>query len=116
MGIIELEDMEFHAYHGHFKEEQVVGNAFKVNVRIKTDCTKAAISDDLNDALDYQLVYRIVKKEMMKPSHLLEHVVNRIMDALYNSFPEIVLLRVKLAKMNPPLGGQTDRVCVTLER
>lgn len=116
MGIIELEDMEFHAYHGHFKEEQEVGNIFKVDVKIKTDCTKASISDNLTDALDYQKVYRIVKDVMTEVSHLLEHVVKRIMDALYNAFPEIVSLKVKLAKMNPPLGGQTDRVCVTMER
>lgn len=116
MGIIELENMEFHAYHGHFKEEQVVGNTFKVDVKIKTECTKAAISDDLDDALDYQKVFRIVQSEMMEPSALLEHVVKRILDAMYNTFPEIISMRVKVAKLNPPLGGQTDRVSVTMER
>ncbi len=116
MGIIELEDMQFHARHGHFEEEQVVGNTFLVNVFIKTDCRRAADSDNLEDALDYQKVYRLVKKEMEQPSHLLEHVVNRIMDTLTLTFPEIITLRVKLSKMNPPLGGQTDRVSVTMER
>lgn len=108
--------MEFHAYHGHFKEEQEVGNVFKVDVTIKTDCTKASVTDDLTDALDYQKVYLTVKNEMQQTSHLLEHVVKRIMDTLYDSFPQIISLKVKLAKMNPPLGGQTDRVCVTMER
>lgn len=116
MGIIELENMEFHAYHGHFKEEQVVGNTFRVDVKIKTECTKAAISDDLEDALDYQHVYRIVKEQMIQPSALLEHVVKRILDAMYVAFPEMISMRVKLSKMNPPLGGQTDRVSVTMER
>lgn len=116
MGIIELEDMEFHANHGHFEEEQIVGNVFKVNIRIKADCYKAAISDKLSDALDYQTVYRIVKVEMHKPSHLLEHVVKRIIDALYVAFPEMANVKVKLSKLNPPLGGQTDRVSVTMER
>ncbi len=116
MGIIELENMEFHARHGHFEEEQVVGNTFLVNVYLKTDCRMAAASDNLDDALDYQKVYRLVKKEMEEPSHLLEHVVNRILDALTLSFPEILTAKVKLSKMNPPLGGQTDRVSVTMER
>ena len=44
MGLIEIEGMEFYAYHGHFKEEQVVGNKFLVNVSIETDCEKAAKS------------------------------------------------------------------------
>ena len=57
-----------------------------------------------------------LQKEMQEPSALLEHVVMRILDAMYNTFPEIVSLRVKLSKMNPPLGGQTDRVSVTMER
>ena len=28
MGVIELENMEFYAFHGCYKEEQVVGNKF----------------------------------------------------------------------------------------
>lgn len=116
MGIIEVENMEFHAFHGHFEEEQVVGNTFKVYVKLKGDVSQAADTDRLSDAYDYQLIHRVVKMEMEKPSHLLEHVVKRILDHLYVEFPSAGSIMVKLSKLNPPLGGQTDRVSVTMER
>ena len=116
MGVIEIEGMRFYAYHGHFKAEQVVGNYFEVYVRLETDCSKAAQSDNLEDALNYQAVYESIQKEMQIKSALLENVVERILDALYAEFPAIEKARVKISKMNPPMGGEIERVSVTLKR
>ena len=41
MGTIELEKMEFFAYHGCYKEEKVVGNYFLVDLKFNTDCNPA---------------------------------------------------------------------------
>lgn len=116
MGVIEIEGMKFYAYHGHFKAEQVVGNYFEVYVRLETDCSKAAKSDKLDDALNYQAVYESIQKQMQIKSALLENVAERILDALYAEFPSIEKARLKLSKMNPPMGGEIERVSVTLER
>jgi len=37
MGLIQIENMEFYAFHGHFKEERIVGNKFLVDLTIETD-------------------------------------------------------------------------------
>lgn len=116
MGVISLEKMEFYAYHGHFKEEQIVGNRFLVDLVIQSDMTKPAQSDDLKDAVNYQKAYKLVKEEMSKKSHLLEHIAKRILDVLYENFEGIEKLTVKVAKMNPPVGGKMDCVSVTLSR
>jgi 7,8-dihydroneopterin aldolase/epimerase/oxygenase len=116
MGIIEIEGMEFYAYHGHFKQEQVVGNKFLVNVSIETDCDKAGVSDNLHDALDYQKVYNLIKEEMEEKSFLLEHICNRILDRLYSEFTIIQKVTIKVSKINPPLGGQIKKVSVTMCR
>jgi 7,8-dihydroneopterin aldolase/epimerase/oxygenase len=116
MGVIEIEGMEFYAYHGHFAEEQVVGNRFIVDLTLVTDCEKAAKSDNLNDALNYLSVYMVVKEEMQIKSHLLEHVASRILNRLYNKFGQIGQAKVKISKLNPPMGGQIEKVSVTLER
>jgi len=116
MGLIEIEGMEFYAYHGHFKEEQIVGNKFLVNIAIKTDCDTAGESDSLEDALNYQVVYRLIQKEMEKKSHLLENIAKRILDSLYAEFDTITQARVKISKMNPPMGGQIEKVSITMER
>ena len=116
MGLIKIENMEFYAYHGHFKEEQIVGNRFLVDLTIETDMQMPAKSDDLNDALDYQKAYNIVKDEMETKSHLLENIAGRILDSLYNNFSTIKKAEVKVSKMNPPMGGKMERVSVTLSR
>jgi dihydroneopterin aldolase len=116
MGIIELEGMEFYAYHGYFKSEQIIGNRFEVGVSIETDCEQAAQSDQLADALNYDSVYQLIKQEMLIRSHLLEHVVGRIIDRIHQEFPQVNKVKVKISKMAPPMGGQIRSVSVTMER
>ncbi|RKD91785.1 dihydroneopterin aldolase [Mangrovibacterium diazotrophicum] len=115
-GIIELEGMEFYAYHGHYQTEKQVGAKFIVAATIHTDCTKAGETDQLDDALNYQKIYDIIKEEMAIPSALLEHVCTRILDHIYRSFPTIEKATIKLSKMNPPMGGQLEKVSVLLSR
>jgi dihydroneopterin aldolase len=115
MAIIEIEGMEFYAYHGHFEVEKVAGNRFVVNLLIEADCSKAAKTDRLEDTLDYQKAYLAVKEEMGIASDLLENVAHRIISRIKSEFPEAGMVRVKVSKMNPPMGGQIERVSVTLE-
>ncbi|HDR52401.1 MAG TPA: dihydroneopterin aldolase, partial [Mariniphaga anaerophila] len=48
--------------------------------------------------------------------HLLEHVAGRILDALFNEFPSIQKAKIKVSKINPPMGGQIEKASVTLKR
>lgn len=114
--IIELETMQFFAYHGCFDEEKVVGNKFTVDLRLQGDFSKAAATDNLEDALDYQKAYQVVKTEMAQPSDLLEHVAGRILDHLYRVFDSLEQAEVKVAKKNPPIGGEMHQVSVTMAR
>ncbi len=116
MGRIDIEGMEFYAYHGHFRQEQVVGNKFLLNVTIEADCDRAGETDHLNDALDYQKVYLLIKEEMEIKSYLLENICKRILDRLYREFSTIRKATIQVAKINPPLGGQIKQVSVTMSR
>jgi len=116
MGIIEIEGMEFYAYHGCFKEEQIVGNKFLVDLKMEANCTKATQSDNINDAVNYQTAYSIVKKEMEQKSHLLEHISERILNSLFKNLPEITFAQVKVSKINPPMGGKIQQVSVSLSK
>jgi len=116
MGIIEIEGMEFYAYHGHFKEEQIVGNRFIVYLRMEVDTEQASKSDDLKDAVNYQTAYNIIKSQMLLKSHLLEHIAGRILDELFAKLKGIHRAEIKISKLNPPMGGKIDKVSVTLIR
>ena len=115
MSTISIEQMEFYAYHGCFKEEQIIGTRFLVNISLETDTSSAEKSDDLGDTVNYQEVYLLVKKEMEIKSKLLEHVGRRILKAVMDRFPEIESAKIKISKMNPPLGGKMNSVSLSLQ-
>ncbi len=114
MSTISIEQMEFYAYHGCFKEEQIIGTRFLMDLYLETDTAKAEKTDDLSETVNYQEVYLLVKKEMEIKSKLLEHVGRRILDAVKDKFPEVTSAKLKISKMNPPLGGKMKNVSLTL--
>ncbi len=116
MGYIEIEGMEFYAYHGHYKEEQIVGNKFLIDLKIETDCSKPAETDNIKDAVNYQTAYKIIKNEMQKKSNLLENIAGRILDAVYSQMGIINNITVKVTKINPPMGGKIRSVSVTMKK
>jgi 7,8-dihydroneopterin aldolase/epimerase/oxygenase len=116
MGIIRIEDMEFYAFHGHFREEQIVGNKFLIDIEIETDLDAAGISDKLEDAVDYTVACRIVKQEMEKKSKLLENIALRILDSLFLNLKNIKKATVRIKKMNPPVGAKVGSVSVIMSR
>jgi dihydroneopterin aldolase len=116
MGLILIENMEFYSFHGHFKEERIVGNRFLVDLTIETEMKLPAASDNLKDALNYQKAYEIVKSQMEMKSHLLEHIAGRILDALFTEMEGIKKATVKVSKMNPPMGGKIGSVSVVMSR
>ena len=116
MGQIRLNGMAFYAYHGCLHEEQVIGNNFLVDITMDCDMEKASNSDDLHDALNYAEVYELVRKEMLIRSHLLEHLSSRILDRLFDSFPQLSSAEVCVAKLNPPIDGQMQSVSVSQKR
>jgi len=116
MSIIEIRDMEFYAFHGHCKEEQIVGNKFLIDLTIEADLDKAAETDRLENTIDYQVAFRLVKEEMEKKSNLLEHIARRILDSLYKNLTGVKKATIRIRKMNPPIGGHTGSVDVIMTK
>jgi dihydroneopterin aldolase len=107
--------MEFYAYHGCFSEEQLIGTWFVVDIFLDVDTSQAEQSDNLHHTVNYLEVYQVIKREMEVNSKLLEHVGRRILDAVGQRFTQVNHARIKVRKMNPPLGGKMDFVSLTLE-
>ena len=116
MGLIEIEGMEFYAFHGHYKEEQIVGSKFLVDLTIEADMEKPAETDNLRDAVNYQQAYDIIKIQMEQKSHLLENIASRILEALWSEMSGIKRVKVKVSKLNPPVGGKVTSVSVVIEK
>ena len=116
MGFVEVKNIRVYAYHGCLPEETIIGSKYRVDVKVKADLKKSCISDDLNDTVDYVLLNSIVVSEMKKPSKLLETVASRIIKSIFKQCNRVSWAYISVAKINPPLGGDVEKVVVSLEK
>lgn len=116
MDIVKLEGLVFFAYHGFYEEEQKIGNRYEIDITVSTHLTEAGISDRLMDTVNYETLYQIAKDIMQVPSKLLENIALRIIEQVKRNYPNIESCEVKVAKMNPPIGGVCEKAIVVLKR
>jgi len=114
LGIIKLENIRVFSYHGCLKEETKIGSDYLVNLEVKADLQESAKSDLLNDTVDYVFLNKIVREEMLKPSHLLETVAKRILIRILNEDHSVKKATVWVSKLNPPIGGDVEKVTIKM--
>ena len=115
-GKISLEGLEFHAFHGVYPHERESGNWFEVDISVETDIMEGAIRDELDKTVNYEILYQFVKEEMEKPSKLLETVAEKIVERVLQDLPEVLMVELKIAKINPPIGGKCKRASLSLQK
>ncbi|WKB82788.1 dihydroneopterin aldolase [Cellulophaga lytica] len=115
MGKITVSTIKTYAYHGCLNEEALIGSDYSVNVTVNADLTKASVTDELVDTVDYVHINHIVKEEMAIRSKLLEHVAKRIIDRIFKEIPIVTESEVTVSKLNPPIGGDVEMVSITLQ-
>jgi len=111
---ITLRNLRFHATHGVMAQERITGGDFVVTVRVGYDITAAMASDAVDDTLNYAELYELVKREMMQPSNLLEHVAGRIGESIFREMAGVTSVDIELCKVNPPMGADCDGASVEL--
>ncbi|NIG57689.1 dihydroneopterin aldolase [Chitinophaga sp. Cy-1792] len=111
---IALEQARFHAYHGFFPEETIIGNEFVLDIYVRIPGTVPI--EDLSETVNYQGIYEIAKAVMDIPKPLLEEVVYIITAQLKLRYPGITHSTVTLRKLNPPMGASIRNSMVSLEK
>ena len=112
---INLEGMDFHAFHGCYELARLTGSHFEVSLRIVSPLGRVAEDDDVTQAVNYLTVYETVREQMAVTQHTIERVAQNIINALHGSFSQIVAVECTVTKIAPPLGGKVNRVSVTLK-
>lgn len=114
MGKVKISNIRVYAHHGCLSEESIVGSEYTVDVSVGTNLSKAWVSDELSDTVDYVHIHQIVKEEMQIASKLLEHVAKRIIDRILTEIALVDNVKVSVSKINPPIGGDVEKVTVVL--
>lgn len=100
-----FQGLRFYAYHGVVPQETRVGNEFTIDLRLHADLSQAMATDNVADTINYAEVFETIQKEMVQPSKLLEHIAGRIVHRLFQEFPGINAVELRLMKRNPPMGA-----------
>ena len=116
MGIIKVENIRVYAYHGCLAEETIIGSNYRVDVSVRACLDKSSKTDELFDTVDYVTLNAIVVEEMSISAKLLETVVQRIISRVFNTCLEVKWASVSVSKLNPPIGGDVEKVTVILEQ
>jgi 7,8-dihydroneopterin aldolase/epimerase/oxygenase len=107
---VRLVNAVFYAHHGVMQEEHRIGGRYEVDVSIDYDFEYAAHHDDLSRTVDYERVYRIVRRIMTENRfYLIERLAYLIAEGVSEDFPDNQGIEVVVRKPNPPVGGTCDR-------
>lgn len=110
---IDVFGIRIYTNHGCMGEEAIIGSHYEVNISVWADLSKSAISDDLADTVDYVALNAIAKEEMAQRAKLLEVVGQRMIDRIMNEHPLVQKAWVNVAKLNPPINGDVERVALS---
>ena len=116
MDKIYLKNIKIYAYHGCMEEEKKIGSDYLVNLIVHADLSLSCESDELKDTVDYVALLDIVKNQMKMRANLLENVADRVVNKIISKFPSVKKAVVKIAKLNPPINGDTDEVVIRREK
>jgi dihydroneopterin aldolase len=111
--VVELDSLEVFGRHGMLDEERREGQTFLYDVRLEV--SDAALSDRIEDAVDYRLVAECVREiSESKAFHLIEALAAAVADAVLARF-EVERVRVRVRKPHPA-GVPAAHSAATVER
>ena len=95
-----LDDIVLFGYHGVHPIENEVGTDFQIGITIDIDDIPIKV---LEDTVDYEKVFLLLKQEFEKTEKLLEVLADRIIQKISSNFHQIIQIEISIKKLNPPI-------------
>lgn len=114
MSKVVLQGLEFHARHGVFETEGVLGARFIVDAELFYPFVD--VSDDLADVVNYATVYELIRSEVTERQHqLIEVLASHIAQRILAEQPKLERVLVRVHKPFAPIAGIFKDVYAELE-
>ncbi|MCZ2392390.1 MAG: dihydroneopterin aldolase [Chitinophagales bacterium] len=111
--IIRVEEIKIWAFLGVYEDEQTQGRYFTIDVEVEAELEERAILEDQIDFVyNYEWIANIVHEEMKIPCALLEKKAILMARKIKESDKRLRSVKLKLAKLNPPLEGEIKSTSV----
>lgn len=112
-----IKDLKFFAYHGVNPEEKRDGQNFILDITLYSDLSKPCLTDNVNDTVSYAKVIKTVRAVFTEKSFdLIEKAAQTVSDAILDSYPAIVKVKILLKKPEAPVKADFGFVAVEIER
>lgn len=115
--LIEIKGIKSFGYHGVLETEKVTGQDFYVDVVLEVDLSRASVSDDVADTINYAEVTDLVVREITgDPVSLIEKLAGNIADRIKAAYPQAATVSVTVHKPQAPVNAQVKDISVTINR
>lgn len=112
-----LRDLGFFGYHGVMPEEAVLGQRFFVGLTCGVDLGQAGRSDELEHSISYADMYDVAKAAFEERQFkLIEAVGQHIVDRLFEAFPTIRWIELRVRKPSAPIAMVAGEAAIELHR
>jgi dihydroneopterin aldolase len=110
-----IEGLEVYGHHGVTDEEKVLGQRLLYDVRLTVEDCRAAVTDDVADAVDYTEVMDVIVDVATTQSYsLLERLARITAEAILRKFP-VDEVWVQVTKPHPPVALALASVAAAVE-
>ena len=117
MDHIVMSEMSFHGYVGVFPEEKDRGQTFIVSCDMAFDKIPGAVTDKLEDTVDYSVVYDVIKAEVMSSRcDLIEHLAYEIAGKVLDCSDLIKSVEITVSKPEAPVEGSFRTMLTKITR
>jgi dihydroneopterin aldolase len=112
---VHLHNLHFNSFHGIHEEEKILGNEYLIDASVKFHEEREVITS-IQDTINYEDIYNIIKERMSVPTPLLETIVMEIGNEIHIEFPQVRSINISLKKMYPPIEGIQGAAGVNWQR
>ena len=115
--LIEIKGIKSFGYHGVLESEKITGQDFYVDVVLELDLTRASVTDDVSDTINYAVVTDLVVAQITgDPVSLIEKLAGNIADRIKATYPQAAAVSVTVHKPQAPVNAQVKDISVTINR
>ncbi len=112
-----LKDLGFYGYHGLMSEESTLGQRFFIDLTCGVDLSEPAQTDHIGETVHYGEVYEVVKRAFeARRFRLIEALGQSIVDALFEAFPDISWVKIRVRKPEAPIAMVRGEAAIELRR
>ena len=112
-----LAGLLFHGRHGVYPAERELGQKFVVDASLSLPLTRAALTGQLTDSVDYGAVYRCIRRVVEVEQYgLLEELAWHCIAAVMADWPGVERMSVRVKKPHVAVEGAVEYLGVEMER